>query len=126
MTDHLTESLIAAERRLQAAMLAGDVGELDRLLHDRLLATLMMSGPQFMTKAEDLEEHRSRRLVLTSLVENALDVTVVESTGVTRALLSLKGVNRGEDFAVQMLYTRTWNREAGDWRVLAAHISPVT
>ena len=126
MGEHLTESLIEAERRLQAAMLAGDVAELDRLLHDRLLATLMLPGPLSMTKAEDLEEHRTRRLVLTSLVEDSLDVTVVGDTGVTRALLSLKGVNRGEEFSVQMLYTRTWVRDTESWRVLAAHISQVT
>lgn len=40
MTDHmLTDELREAERRLQAAMLAGDVAALDQLLDDRAIFT---------------------------------------------------------------------------------------
>jgi hypothetical protein len=53
----LEESLRTAERRLQAAQLAGDVAELDRLLDDRLFATLA-PDPVRVSKAEDLQGHR--------------------------------------------------------------------
>jgi hypothetical protein len=52
------KDLLAAERRLQKAQLAGDVEALDTLLDDRLLAV----GPDgsTFTKADDLEIHVAR------------------------------------------------------------------
>jgi Domain of unknown function (DUF4440)/Protein of unknown function (DUF952) len=52
-----TEDLSRAERRLQAAQLAGDVEALDRLLDDRLVA-IGPDGARY-TKADDLAAHRS-------------------------------------------------------------------
>ena len=126
MTDHeLFADLQNAERRLQAAMLAGDVDELDALLDDRLIATLA-PDLTLVGKQQDLQTHRSRNLVLTSLIEEDLALVYVGSTGVTRVVLSLQGTNTGAPFTAKMLYTRTWNHDdEHGWRVLAAHISPV-
>jgi ketosteroid isomerase-like protein len=123
--DDLESSLRTAERQLQAAQLAGDVAELDRLLDDRLVATLM-PDPVRVTKAADLEGHRQRRLALSRAVEEELAVVVAGSTGVTWVLMSMAGTFDGAAFETRMLYTRTWHHtpDAG-WRVLAAHISPV-
>ena len=125
MDEDRTAELHRAEKRLQAAMLAGDVDELDRLLDDRLIATLSPSTTR-VTKAEDLAAHRSRQLVLTELVEEDLALVVVGDTGVTWVLTSLEGRNGGENFTVRMHYLRTWHRdEEHGWRVLAAQITPV-
>ena len=126
MTDQdLSQELHRAEQRLQAAMLAGDVDELDRLIDDRLIATLSPTTTR-VTKAEDLQAHRSRELVLTKLVVDDLALVVAGSTGVTWVLTSLEGSNRGEPFSIRMHYLRTWNHDATHgWRVLAAQITPV-
>jgi hypothetical protein len=52
------QAVLREERALQAAMLASDVDELDRLLHPELLAV----GPdgRMMDKAGDLAAHRAR------------------------------------------------------------------
>jgi ketosteroid isomerase-like protein len=119
----LEAELRAAERRLQAAQLAGDVDALDALLDDRLIATLM-PDPVRVTKADDLESHRTRRLVLTSSTEDELAVVVAGTTGVTWVLVSLAGAVDGTAFRARMLYTRTWHHTPDHgWRVLAAHIS---
>jgi ketosteroid isomerase-like protein len=119
----LEAELRAAERRLQAAQLAGDVDALDALLDDRLIATLM-PDPVRVTKADDLESHRTRRLVLTSSTEDELAVVVAGTTGVTWVLVSLAGAVGGTAFRARMLYTRTWHHTPDHgWRVLAAHIS---
>ena len=117
------DGLRQAERELQSAMLAGDVGALDRLIDDRVVAT----GPdgRRFTKAEDLETHRSGTLVIEDLTEEELSVVVAGDTGVTVVLLALTGAHEGEEFAARMRYTRTWVRHGdGPWRVLAAHVSP--
>ena len=126
MADHRTEDLHRAEQRLQAAMLAGDVDELDQLLDDRLIASITPSTTR-VTKAEDLDAHRSRRLVLTKLVQDDLAVVVAGDTGVTWVLTSLEGRSDGEDFAVRMHYLRTWHHDPEHgWRVLAAQVSPIS
>lgn len=123
--DGRTAELLDAERRLQAAQLAGDVEVLDQLLDDRLIATLMPEAT-LSTKAEDLAAHRSRELELSRLAEDDLAVVVVGTTAVTRVLLTLSGWYRGVPFTGKMLYTRTWHHSpAHGWRVLAAHISPL-
>jgi ketosteroid isomerase-like protein len=117
------DSLREAERELQSAMLAGDVGALERLIDDRVIAT----GPdgRRFTKTQDLETHRSGTLVIHDLTEVEISVLVAGDTGVTAVLLALAGTHEGEDFTARMRYTRTWVRHGADhWRVLAAHVSP--
>jgi ketosteroid isomerase-like protein len=117
------DRLREAERELQSAMRAGDVGALGRLIDDRVIAT-GPDGRQF-TKAQDLRAHRSGTLVIQDLTEEDLSVVVAGDTGVTVVLLALRGVNEGEAFAARLRYTRTWIRHGADrWRVLAAHVSP--
>lgn len=123
MTEDLTEALLAAEARLQSAQLAGDVAELDLLLHDHLLA--VAPDGQLITKAMDLRSHRERHLQLTSLRQEDLAYVVADRTGVTTMLASLTGTNGGVPFDVRMRYTRTWIH-AGEWRILAAHIGVVS
>jgi hypothetical protein len=122
----LMDELYEAEQRLQAAQLAGDVEELDRLLDEQLVFTGPPDGgchPE--AKQLDLHNHRSRTQVMTKLVQEDLTVLVEGSTGVTCFLGTLEGTFAGEPFAGRMRYTRTWvyTNEYG-WRILAAHASP--
>ncbi|MFC3982720.1 nuclear transport factor 2 family protein [Streptosporangium jomthongense] len=122
----LTDELYEAERRLQAAMLAGDVEELDRLLDERLVFTGPPDGachPQ--AKQLDLDNHRSRRQAMTKLVEEDLTVVVADATGVSCFLGTLEGTFAGEPFSMRLRYTRTWvHTDEHGWRILAAHASP--
>jgi ketosteroid isomerase-like protein len=114
-----------AERRLQAAQLAGDVEELDRLLDDRLIFTLGPDGNCY-DKQDDLENHRTRRQTMSRLVEEELTVLVDGRVGVTWFLGSVAGEFAGEPFAARMRYTRTWIHDDDfGWRIVAAHASAV-
>ncbi|WUH91775.1 nuclear transport factor 2 family protein [Streptomyces sp. NBC_00433] len=119
----LEADLLDAERRLQAAVLSGDVDALDLLLDDRVVYT----GPDghSVTKEEDLEAHRSRSLVVEVFDQEDLQVTVAGTTGITRVLVTLQGVAAGQSFAARLLYTRTWVHADGTWRVLAAQAGAV-
>jgi ketosteroid isomerase-like protein len=109
------------ERALQAAMLAGDVGELDRLLHPELLAV----GPdgQMIDKAGDLASHRSGVFKITELDEEEVRVKVLGDVALTFVVLRIRGSIDEAAVSGRMRYTRTWIRESGVWRVVAAHIS---
>ena len=116
------DELLREERALQAAQLASDVGELDRLLHPDLLAV----GPDgsLVDKAADLEAHRTGVFEIHELSEEDVQVRVAGDTAVTFVVLQLRGAIAGEAVAGRMRYTRTWSRDGGAWRVLAAHIAP--
>jgi hypothetical protein len=124
--DRLVEELHEAERRLQAAQLAGDAEALDGLLHERLVFTGPPDGRcRPGAKELDLDNHRSRTQVMTKVAQEELTVLVVGGTGVTCFLGTLEGTFAGEPFSGRMAYTRTWVHEEGTgWRVLAAHAAP--
>ncbi|GIG61724.1 hypothetical protein Lfu02_60960 [Longispora fulva] len=120
-----TAELRAAERRLQAAQLAGDADALDQLLDDRLIFTLGVHGRTY-TKRDDLELQRSGAQSLTRVDEEELRVLVEGATGVTWFLGTLAGTFGDDSFHARMRYTRTWIRDdARGWRVVAAHASTV-
>ncbi|MEU6562231.1 nuclear transport factor 2 family protein [Nocardia nova] len=119
----MEKDLREAERRLQAAQLAGDVQVLDELLDDRLIFTF---GADTATKADDLELHRSKAQIVNKLEEEELTVLVEGTTGVTWFLGAIEGSVHGSPFAARMRYTRTWaHDDSRGWRVVAAHASVV-
>ena len=120
--DAQSEAVLLAERALQAAMLAGDVEELDRLLHPALLAV----GPdgQLVDKAADLAAHRSGIFDIAELSEEDVRVTLLGNLAVTFVVLQIRGTIEDADVSGRLRYTRTWTRDGGSWRVIAAHISP--
>jgi ketosteroid isomerase-like protein len=123
MSDDAQErTVLVQERALQAAMLAGDVDELDRLLHPELLAV----GPdgQMIDKAGDLAAHRAGRLKITELNEEEVRVRLLGDMAVTFVVLQIRGTIDQAEVSGRMRYTRTWTRDGGVWRVVAAHISP--
>lgn len=116
------DELRDAERRLQAAQLAGDVEALDRLLDDRLIFTF---GPGCSSKHDDLEAHRTRAQIVTKVAEEKLTVLADGRTGVTWFLGTVEGSLGGEPFSARMRYTRTWIHDEHGWRIVAAHASTV-
>lgn len=116
-----TETLLGAERQLQAAQLAGDVAGLDRLLHDRLVA-IGPDGARF-TKDDDLAGHRSGASVVSTLVEEDMEALVVGTTGVTFFTGTVGGIFDGHPLTARLRYTRTWVHDShAGWQILAAHI----
>ena len=115
------QAVLREERALQAAMLASDVDELDRLLHPELLAV----GPdgRMMDKAGDLAAHRARVFNIAELDEEEVRVNALGDVAVTFVVLRIRGTIDDADVSGRMRYTRTWTRDGGVWRVLAAHIS---
>ena len=122
MAEDPRAQVLHEERALQAAQLASDVDELDRLLHPDLLAV----GPDggLVDKAADLEAHRSGVFKIHELSEEELEVRVDGDTAVTFVVLHLRGEIAGDEVSGRMRYTRTWSRDGGAWRVIAAHITP--
>ena len=117
------QSVLTREHALQAAMRASDVDALDELLHDELLAV----GPDgaLADKATDLEAHRTGVFNIGELTEEELQVKVHGDLALTFVVLAIRGTIDGVDASGRFRYTRTWTRSAGEWQVIAAHISAI-
>jgi ketosteroid isomerase-like protein len=122
--DEPTESLRAAERRLQAAQLTSDVAALTELMDDAVRFT----GPDgtLYTKQDDLSVHESGQQALTRVEEEDLQVLATGRTGVTWFLGTLEGTVGGQPFLARLRYTRTWIRDQTGWRIIAAHATSIT
>ena len=49
---------------------------------------------------------------------------VAGDTAVTFVVLRIRGSIGDAEVSGRMRYTRTWSRDGGAWRVIAAHIAP--
>jgi ketosteroid isomerase-like protein len=72
----------------------------------------------------DLQAHRTGVFAISELTEEDLQVRVHGDVAVTFVVLAIRGTIDGADVSGRYRYTRTWARAAGDWQVIAAHISP--
>ncbi len=110
----------AAERRLREAALQGDVAALDALLADDLI--FVDQTGRFLSKADDLELHRSGVLTLDAL-RFSDDRLRPLAPGVVLAVLRADAAGRaaGEAFTAALRFSRLWRREPTGWRVASAH-----
>jgi len=118
-----TAALHEAESRLQGAIRTHDVEALDALLHQEV----RFVGPDGLAvdKATDLAAHRSGFLSFDEVTELQRDLQVFGDVGVTRVTLRLVGEAGGQPLDAELAYTRTWQRRADSWIVVAAHGSVV-
>lgn len=103
-------------------MLAGDAEKLDSLLHPDLLA--VAPDGRLVDKAADLAAHRSGVFQISELQEEEVRVIACGDMAVTFVVLRIRGRIGDDEVGGRMRYTRTWTRDGGAWRVIAAHISP--
>ncbi len=110
----------AAEAELRRAMLAGDVGALDRLLDDALIFTALDGS--VVTKADDLALHRSRQIVIEKLEPSERRVAIHGDCAVVSVKMAASAVIAGQRQLSTLRYTRFWRREGGSWRVVGGHM----
>jgi hypothetical protein len=98
------------ETRLRAAMLAGDVIELDNLIADDL--TFTDHAGSRSDQAHDLAAHRSGTLRLERLELSDRDIRLFDNGAVVTVRADFAGSYTGAPFAGIFAYTRTWIRRA--------------
>lgn len=116
------EVIAAAEARLRAAMLAGDVAALDALLDDDLCFTDQAGNR--LSKADDLAAYRSGRLKLETVdLVDPPDIRRWGDCATVCVTVDLAGFFGGESFFGRFAYSRVWHESDGRWRVVLAHCS---
>jgi ketosteroid isomerase-like protein len=110
-----------AEARLRAAMLANDTAALATLLHDEL----SFAGPDGTSvgKADDLAAHAARRLRLTRLDVEDLQLEVDGVDVVVSVRAGLAGTFDGSPCDGTYRYLRRWTMADGRWQIIAGSVS---
>lgn len=119
----MPEAIQDLEERLRQAMLKGDVDALDQLIDDQGFYT----GPDGMVydKQADLGAHRDKTLKLSRLEPSESHVRELDNVVIVSVKMAIAGSSNGGDFEGDYRYTRVWSRIDGQWRVVAAHCSPI-
>ncbi len=121
MTD--LDQIKKLEEKLRLAMLASDVSKLDSLISDRLIFT-DHSGSIY-TKEMDLHSHRSGNLKIDGLDPQEQKIELYDGTAIVSVLMRISGSFTGEPFHANSRCTRTWVKQDGSWKIVAAHASIV-
>lgn len=106
----------ANERRF-AAMVAGDVATLDRLLADDL--TYIHSSGVTETKAQSLETVSSKKLEYKSIQPSDVQVRVYGDTAVMTGRVAMKVIAQTTPADLTNLFTAVYVRQGGEWRLTA-------
>ncbi|MBW4563341.1 MAG: nuclear transport factor 2 family protein [Mojavia pulchra JT2-VF2] len=111
------------EVELAQAMLHNDVAALDKFLSDEVIFT----DPQgdVIDKAQDLTLHQSGGLVVTTYETADLIIRVFGSTAITNLKARVGGMFKGSPFYGVYRYTRTYLKEHGKWRIIAAQATAI-
>ena len=111
----------AVDIEYQAAVKQNDVATMDHILADDFV--LVTGLGKTYTKANLLEEARSKRAVYEHQEDSARKVRVWGDTAVITALLWAKGTEDGKAFDYKLWFSDTYVRTAAGWRYVFAQAS---
>ena len=104
----------ALDIEYQAAVKAGDVATMDRILEDDFV--LVTGRGRVFTKADLLAEARDTAIRYAHQEDTNRTVRLWQSTAVITALLWEKGTNHGEPFDYKVWFSDTYVKTATGWR----------
>ena len=119
--DPIEQEVREAEEQLRQAMLANDVEALRRLLHDELTFTAL--DGDIVYKDDDLDAHAKKRLKLSSLVLENIEVKVAGPVAHTTVKALLAGTYDGAPADGPYKYTRSWKKQDGRWQVFTGRVT---
>ena len=109
------------EERLRKAMVNGDVENLDKLISDEL--SFVSPFGQIITKKDDIESHRSGIINITEIKFLNQKVIPLEDVAVTITQAKVKAILAGEHREDEMCYTRVWQKDKNELKVISGHCS---
>ncbi len=114
-------AVAALDTEYQAAVKKNDVATMDRILADDFV--LVNGLGKTYTKADLLEEARSKLMVYEHQEDSAQKVRVWGDTAVVTALLRAKGTEDGKAFDYKLWFSDTYVRTPAGWRYVFAQAS---
>ena len=97
-------------------MKASDVEALDRLLSDQLVFVNHLGGK--MTKAIDLEAHRTGFVKIESLEASEREIQVFGDIAIVTVQLAISGRINEQASSGTFRFTRIWQKTGENWQVI--------
>ena len=115
--------IVALEQQSRQATLADDVPTMDKLLSDDYLG-ITASG-EVLTKTQQLDRMRERKLVITSLKTSEVKIKLVGNIAIVTSLAQVEGSDNDEPLHGAFRYTRVYQRMPGGiWKVTSFEVTP--
>lgn len=111
------QEVLAANERRFAAMIAGDVAALDRLLADDL--TYVHSSGVTEDKAQSLATIAAKTLQYNEIKPSDVRVRVYGDTAVVTGRVAMKVIAQTARVELTNLFTAVYVRQGGEWRLTA-------
>jgi ketosteroid isomerase-like protein len=108
------KAVAALDTEYQAAVKKNDVATMDRILADDFV--LVTGLGKTYTKADLLNEARSKSTIYEHQEDSAQKVRVWGDTAVVTALLRAKGTKDGKAFDYKLWFSDTYARTPAGWR----------
>ena len=115
------KAVAALDIEYQAAVKQNEAATMDRILADDFV--LVTGLGKTYTKADLLDETRSKRMVYEHQEDSARKVRVWGDTAVVTALLWAKGTEDGKAFDYKLWFSDTYVRTPSGWRYVLAQAS---
>ena len=109
--------IIECEKNLLLAMRNSDVRALDELLHEDLLFN--DPGGNTVTKAKDLEIHRSGVISFSEMQSEEPMINLIEDIAVVSVIIELQGKYLDQPIEGKLRYTRVWKLFGDSCKVVA-------
>jgi ketosteroid isomerase-like protein len=115
------KAVATLDTEYQAAVKNNDAATMDRILADDFV--LVTGLGKTYTKADLLEEARSKRVIYERQEDTDQKVRVWGDTAVVTALLWAKGTEDGKSFDYKLWFSDTYVRTPNGWRYVFAQAS---
>jgi ketosteroid isomerase-like protein len=115
------KAVAALDTEYQAAVKTNDVATMDRILADDFV--LVTGLGKTYTKADLLNDARSKRTIYEHQEDSAQKVRVWGDTAVVTALLWAKGTEDGKAFEYRLWFSDTYVRTPAGWRYVFGQAS---
>ena len=122
-TGSVADQIHALEDERYAAMIAGNVEALGRLLSDRLVYRHSTGGHD--SKASYLERVRNGTFVYESIKHPEDEIIVADGAAVVLGLMIARVHRAGELHELRNTACAVWAREDGHWRLVAYQPTPI-
>lgn len=109
------------EERLRKAMVNGDLESLDILISDEL--AFVSPFGQVITKKDDIKSHQSGIFDIAEIKFLDQKIILLENAAVTITQAKVKGILAGERIEDDMCYTRVWQKDKNELKVISGSCS---
>ncbi|MGC9199206.1 MAG: nuclear transport factor 2 family protein [Acidobacteriaceae bacterium] len=115
--------IVAMEHKWQQATLSNNIPAMDSLLSDDYLG--ITAGGQVLTKTQQLDRMKERRLVITHLSTSETKIKLIGKIAIVTCLAQIQGFSNGRMIDGAYRYTRVYQRlPEGIWKVTNFEITP--